>query len=149
MALLMSMAASPRYLIILPAALYIATYVINIPGLNSGTVLLLLYLVVGSGMFAGILLTPVIYKKLGYKTTCVIAAVTGGVSLTAAFLLGKINIYFALPFMTIGGLSLGSYNVLPYPMVGDSLDYLEWKTGREWRACAFRSTPSSLNSTMQ
>lgn len=55
MALLMSMAASPRYLI-MPAALYIATYVINIPGLNSGTVLLLLYLVVGSGMFAGIYL---------------------------------------------------------------------------------------------
>lgn len=34
MALLMSMAASPRYLI-MPAALYIATYVINIPGFNS------------------------------------------------------------------------------------------------------------------
>lgn len=66
MALLMSMAASPRYLI-MPAALYIATYVINIPGLNSGTVLLLLYLVVGSGMFAGILLTPVIYKSSAIK----------------------------------------------------------------------------------
>lgn len=140
LALLMSMTASPRYLI-MPAALYIATYVINIPGLNSGTVLLLLYLVVGSGMFAGILLTPVVYKKLGYKTTCVIAAVTGGVSLTAAFLLGKINIYFALPFMTIGGLSLGSYNVLPYPMVGDSLDYLEWKTGERMEGVCF-----SLNS---
>lgn len=85
--------------------------------------------------------TPVIYKKLGYKTTCVIAAVTGGVSLTAAFLLGKINIYFALPFMTIGGLSLGSYNVLPYPMVGDSLDYLEWKTGERMEGVCF-----SLNS---
>lgn len=34
MALLMSMAASPRYLI-MSAALYIATYVINIPGFNS------------------------------------------------------------------------------------------------------------------
>lgn len=34
MALLMSMAASPRY-VIMPAALYIATYVINIPGFNS------------------------------------------------------------------------------------------------------------------
>ncbi len=34
MALLMSMATSPRFLI-MPAALYIATYVINIPGLNS------------------------------------------------------------------------------------------------------------------
>lgn len=34
MALLMSMAASPRY-VIMPAALYIVTYVINIPGFNS------------------------------------------------------------------------------------------------------------------
>ena len=34
MALLMSMAASPRY-VIMPAAMYIATYVINIPGFNS------------------------------------------------------------------------------------------------------------------
>ena len=34
MALLMSMTASPRY-VIMPAAMYIATYVINIPGFNS------------------------------------------------------------------------------------------------------------------
>ena len=34
MALLMSRAASPRY-VIMPAAMYIATYVINIPGFNS------------------------------------------------------------------------------------------------------------------
>lgn len=43
--------------------------------------------------------------------------------------------------MTIGGLSLGSYNVLPYPMVGDSLDYLEWKTGERMEGVCF-----SLNS---
>ena len=43
--------------------------------------------------------------------------------------------------MTIGGLGLGAYNTLPYPMVGDSLDYLEWKTGERMEGICF-----SLNS---
>lgn len=138
--LVMSMVASPRYLI-MPAALYIATYVISIKNLSSGTILLLLYLVVGSGMFGGILLTPVIYKKIGYKKTCIIAALVGGISLTIAFFAGKISYFAAMPFMTIGGMGLGAYNVLPYPMVGDSLDYLEWKTGERMEGTCF-----SLNS---
>lgn len=44
--LLTSMVASPRYLIMLAAA-YIATYVIQIPGISADTMLLLLYVVVG------------------------------------------------------------------------------------------------------
>ena len=39
--------------------------------------------------------------------------------------------------MTIGGLGLGAYNTLPYPMVGDSLDYLEWKTGERMEGICF------------
>lgn len=138
--LIMSVVASPRYLI-MPAALYIATYVISIKNLSSGTILLLLYLVVGAGMFGGILLTPVLYKKIGYKKTCVIAALVGGISLTIAFFAGRVNYFIAMPFMTIGGMGLGAYNVLPYPMVGDSLDYLEWKTGERMEGTCF-----SLNS---
>ena len=51
--------------------------------------------------------------------------------------MGLVNIYAALPFMTIGGLGLGAYNSLPYPMVGDSLDYLEWKTGERMEGICF------------
>lgn len=51
--------------------------------------------------------------------------------------MGLVNIYAALPFMTIGGLGLGAYNTLPYPMVGDSLDYLEWKTGERMEGICF------------
>lgn len=140
LALLTSMLASPRYMIMV-VAIYIATYVVVIPGLSSGTVLLLLYLVVGSGMFAGIMLTPVVYKKYGYKKAGLIFGAIGAVALGAGFFVGLINIYFALPFMMIGGLGLGAYNTLPYPMVGDSLDYLEWKTGERMEGICF-----SLNS---
>src|SRR5699024_7127588 len=69
--LLTSMIAAPRYLIMLAAA-YIATYVISIPGMSADTVLLLLYVVVGGGMFARILITPAIYKKIGYKRTSIL-----------------------------------------------------------------------------
>lgn len=138
--LLTSMIAAPRYLIMLAAA-YIATYVISIPGMSSETILLLLYVVVGGGMFAGILLTPVIYKRIGYKRTSIIFGIVGGVFLTATFLVGYTNYFAALPLMCIGGLALGAYNVLPYPMVGDSLDYLEWKTGNRMEGVCF-----SLNS---
>ncbi|MGN1122920.1 MAG: MFS transporter [Eubacterium sp.] len=140
MTLLMSMIASPRYLI-MPAAMYIATYVIHIRGMNSGAVLILLYLVVGTGMFAGILLAPVVYKKIGYKNTCIIFAVIGTAGLVSAYFAGMKSYFIAMPFMTIGGLGLGAYNVLPYPMVGDSLDYLEWKTGERMEGTCF-----SLNS---
>lgn len=134
--LLTSMLASPRYLLMLSAA-YISTYVIKIPGLNSGTVLVLLYLVVGAGMFAGILLTPVVYKRIGFRNTTLLFGAIGGVCLTAAFFIGRLNYYAALPFMTLGGLGLGAYNTLPYPMVGDSLDYLEWKTGKRMEGVCF------------
>lgn len=140
LALLTSMLASPRYMI-MGVAIYIATYVVVIPGLTSGTVLLLLYLVVGAGMFAGILLTPVAYKRIGYKKTGLLFGAIGAVFLGSGFGVGLVNIYAALPFMTIGGLGLGAYNTLPYPMVGDSLDYLEWKTGERMEGICF-----SLNS---
>ena len=119
LALLMSMLASPRYMI-MSVAIYISIYVVEIPGLESGTVLVLLYIVVGAGMFAGILLTPPTYKKLGYKNASLLYGGIGAVFLGAGFGVGLVNIYAALPFMTIGGLGLGAYNTLPYPMVGDS-----------------------------
>ena len=134
--LLTSMIAAPRYLLMLAAA-YISTYVIHIPGMNSGTVLVMLYLVVGGGMFAGILLTPPTYKKIGYKRTSLLFGTIGGVFLALAYFVGKSNYFAALPFMAIGGLGLGAYNTLPYPMVGDSLDYLEWKTGQRMEGVCF------------
>ena len=140
LALLMSMLASPRYMI-MSVAIYISIYVVEIPGLESGTVLVLLYIVVGAGMFAGILLTPPTYKKLGYKNASLLYGGIGAVFLGAGFGVGLVNIYAALPFMTIGGLGLGAYNTLPYPMVGDSLDYLEWTTGERMEGICF-----SLNS---
>ena len=107
LALLMSMLASPRYMI-MSVAVYIATYVVVIPGLEPGTVLLLLYIVVGAGMFAGILLTPPTYKRLGYKKASLMYGAIGAGLLGCGVGVGTINLYAAIPFLTIGGLGLGA-----------------------------------------
>ncbi|MDD3946308.1 MAG: glycoside-pentoside-hexuronide (GPH):cation symporter [Clostridia bacterium] len=140
--LLASMIAGTRYLII-PAAMYVATYVIHIGNLEPETVTMVLSAIVGAGMFTGILLSPVLYKKYGYKKVCLASAFLGATFLGLAFFIGRINYYAALPLICLGGLALGSYNVLPYPMVGDSLDYLEWKTGQRMEGVCF-----SLNSSV-
>ena len=111
LALLMSMLASPRYMI-MSVAIYISIYVVTIPGLESGTVLVLLYIVVGAGMFAGILLTPPTYKKFGYKKASLIYGAIGAVFLGCGFGVGLVNIYAALPFMTIGGFGLGAGRIV-------------------------------------
>ncbi len=138
--LLMSMIAAPRYMI-LPALLYIATYVYSGlfgSGLTNGTVQLVLNVIIGVGMFAGIFLTPVMYKKIGYRNTAFVSAIVGGVALCLAYVMWVLGLpYIALPCLTIGGLGLGAYNVLPYPMVGDSLDYLEYKTGERMEGICF------------
>ncbi len=138
--LLMSMLAAPRYMI-LPALLYIATYVyagLFGADLTNGTVQLILNVIIGLGMFSGIFLTPVLYKKMGYRNTAFVSAIVGGVSLCLAYMMWIIGQpYLTLPFLTLGGLGLGAYNVLPYPMVGDSLDYLEYETGERMEGVCF------------
>lgn len=139
--LLMSMIASPRYLM-LPALVYIAKYVYQFGNLSWGTGLIILYVIIGAGMFIGIIFATKLAIKFGYKQMCIFSSLVGGISMTLAYVLGvSINLYVALPLLTIGGLALGVFNVLPHPMVGESLDYLEWKTGERLEGVCF-----SLNS---
>ena len=67
----------------------------------------------------------------------------GAVVLSAAYFVGYNNFYAILPFLAIGGVPLGVFSTIAYPMVGDSLDYLEWKTGERLEGFCF-----SLNSSV-
>ena len=110
------MIAGTRYLII-PAAMYVATYVIRMGDLSAETVTPILSAIVGGGMFAGILLSPKLYAKFGYKRVYLTSAFVGAAFLGAGFFVGVYGNYYAsLAFVAIGGLALGTYNVLPYPM---------------------------------
>lgn len=133
---LMSMIACPRHMI-LPAIAYIATYVVFFGGVSEMWGLLILYFILGGGLFMGIFLTPSVYKRFGYKAAAIGAALVGGIFFSLAFFVYKINVYAALPLLTIGAMGAGAYNVLPHPMVGDSLDYLELRTGERMEGMCF------------
>lgn len=89
------------------------------------------------GMFGAMLFMPFLYKRYNYKQivlfTCfagfgasVLTAIIGALSIftTASYL-----VYVCIPFIIIQCIPLGALNITSYAMIGDSLDYLELKTG--------------------
>ena len=47
------------------------------------------------------------------------------------------NYYVALPFLFFAGIPFGIYNVLTFAIIGDSVDYMEWKTGKRTEGLGF------------
>lgn len=82
-----------------------------------------------AGMFGTMLIMPLLFKRWNYKQillgTCVLGAVSGAV----IWFLGYDNFLWCIPFFVIACIPLGAINVCTYAMLGDCLDYMEWKTG--------------------
>ncbi len=89
------------------------------------------------GMFGTMLLLPKLYKKYDYKQIVVVACFAGFAASIVTTVLGAVSIakdvgwlfFVCIPFIMIQCVPLGVLNVTSYAMVGDCLDYLEWKTG--------------------
>ena len=89
------------------------------------------------GMFGSMLLMPKLYKRFNYKQIILVSCVSGFVAGLITTMLGAISIvknigalfYVCIPFIMIQCIPLGVLNVTSYAMVGDCLDFMEWKTG--------------------
>ena len=89
------------------------------------------------GMFGSMLLMPYFYKKFNYKQIIFASCIGGFVASAVVTVLGALSIfldrgflfYICIPFIIIQCIPLGALNVTSYAMVGDCLDYMEWKTG--------------------
>ena len=139
--LLASILSCTRYLLQI-SAVYVASYNIK-SDFSAETVQIILVVFVGVGMAIGMILTPILYTRFGYKKVYISFGVIGAVVLGAAYLVGYGSLGRILPFLLIGGIPLGVFSSITYPMVGDSLDYLEWKTGQRFEGFCF-----SIHSTM-
>lgn len=139
--LLATMLSCTRYLLQI-SAVYVANYNIQ-SSFSPGTVQIIMVVIIAAGMFTGMLVTPPLYTRFGYKKVYIFFGVMGAVVLSAAYFVGYDNFYAILPFLAIGGIPLGVFSTIAYPMVGDSLDYLEWKTGERLEGFCF-----SLNSSV-
>ncbi len=82
------------------------------------------------GMFGAMLMMPVFTKKYSYKQIVIFTCVAGFFASIITTLVGWFgSLYACIPFIIISSIPLGVLNIASYAMIGDSLDYMEWKTG--------------------
>lgn len=82
------------------------------------------------GMFGTMLFIPKLIKKVSYKKLIVVSCVVGFVASMIMFFIGYKNFWACVPFLVLACVPCGVINCVSSAMVGDCLDYMEWKTGR-------------------
>ena len=115
--------------------LYFAKYVLKEEGLYS----LITLLVVPGGAVASILV-PWMTKKFTKKWAYIGVHVLGAVVMFAMYFIGY-DANWKLVVCAIGlvllGIPQGVNNIVTYAMIGDTVEYLEWKTGERAEGICF------------
>lgn len=120
------------------AGSYIATYLIKDSGVvPPAIVMTAMTVAIGAGMLIAMVLMPVLRKKLSLKAIYIAAAFSGAALHGILYLIGYGNFYVLLVMLVLIGLPLGIFNVITYAMVADSVDYLEYKTGKRSEGICF------------
>ena len=115
--------------------LYFAKYVLQ----NEGMYSLITLLVVPGGLVAS-LLVPWMSKKFTKKWAYVAVHIFGGIVMAIMYFVGY-DAPWKLVIAAIGlvllGIPQGVNNIITYAMIGDTVDYLEWKTGERGEGICF------------
>lgn len=115
--------------------LYFAKYVLK----NEGMYSLITLLVVPGGLVASILV-PWMSKKFTKKWSYIAVHLFGGVVMAVMYFVGY-DKPWKLIVCAIGlvllGIPQGVNNIITYAMIGDTVDYLEWKTGERGEGICF------------
>ncbi len=115
--------------------LYFAKYILQ----NEGLYGIITLLVVPGGLVASILV-PWMSKKFTKKWSYIAVHIFGGIVMAVMYFVG----YDAPWKLIIGAIGLvllgipqGVNNIITYAMIGDTVDYLEWKTGERGEGICF------------
>ena len=115
--------------------LYFAKYVLQ----NEGFYSLITLLVVPGGLVASVLV-PWMSKKFTKKWAYIAVHLFGGVVMAVMYFVGY-DAPWKLVVAAIGlvllGIPQGVNNIITYAMIGDTVDYLEWKTGERGEGICF------------
>lgn len=115
--------------------LYFAKYVLNNEGLYS----LITLLVVPGGLVASVLV-PWMTKKFTKKWAYIYVHILGAVVMFAMYFVGydkPWKLIFCAVGLVLLGIPQGVNNIITYAMIGDTVDYLEWKTGERAEGICF------------
>ena len=114
---------------------YFAKYILKDEGMHG----IITLLVVPGGLIAS-LLVPWMSKKFTKKWSYIAVHLFGGVVMLAMYFVGyKSNaaLIFAAIALILLGIPQGVNNIITYAMIGDTVDYLEWKTGERGEGICF------------
>lgn len=120
--------------------LYFCKYALQ----NESAYSLLTMLVVPGGLVASVL-CPWLTNKFGKKWTFIGSHVIGAVAMIILFFMWDFSagalraggIYVAAICLVLIGIPQGISNIMTYAMIGDTVDYLEWKTGERGEGICF------------
>ncbi|MBQ4572543.1 MAG: MFS transporter [Clostridia bacterium] len=115
--------------------LYFAKYVLQ----NEGMYSLITLLVVPGGLVAS-LLVPWMSKKFTKKWAYIAVHIFGGVVMAIMYFVGydePWKLVIAAIALVLLGIPQGVNNIITYAMIGDTVDYLEWKTGERGEGICF------------
>ena len=133
--------------------LYFCKYVLDnveIIGMHGeGLYTIVTLAIVPGGLIASVLV-PLLTKKFGKKQSYIWTNIAGGVALLIAFIVGiSINgggkgdytdiatLVIAILAIIISGIPSGLTNIVSYAMIGDTVEYLELKTGERAEGICF------------
>ncbi|MFA5450327.1 MAG: MFS transporter, partial [Clostridia bacterium] len=126
---------------------YAADYVFVADGFLKNNIVLICSGLVGIGMFPAMVLMPALFKRYNFKQIVIGAGcfsfIIGVIFFFTSYFTGY-NAWVALPFLFLSGVPLGIFNVITYAIIADSIDYLEWKTGKRAEGLSF-STQTFMN----
>ena len=115
--------------------LYFAKYVLH----NEGLYGIITLLVVPGGLVASVLV-PWMSKKFTKKWSYIVVHLFGGVVMAVMYFVGY-DAPWKIAVCAIGlvllGIPQGVNNIITYAMIGDTVDYLEWKTGERGEGICF------------
>ena len=131
-----------RMLFTYTGGLYFAKYIMNKESMYS----LFTMAIVPGGLIAS-LLVPFFTKKFGKRNTYIWSHVIGGVAMLIAFIVGiafdhgnyssMVTTVVLIIALVISGIPQGFGNILTYAMIGDTVEYLELKTGERAEGICF------------
>ena len=130
--------------------LYFAKYVladVSFAGMQGEGLYTIMTLGVVPGGLVASLMVPYLTKKIGKRHSYIWSHIIGGAALLVAFVLGIAFdhgnyaqpwvLIVALLAIVISGIPSGLSNILSYAMIGDTVEYLELKTGERAEGICF------------
>ena len=115
--------------------LYFCKYVLQ----NEGIYGMATMLIVPGGLVASILV-PWMSKKFTKKWSYIAVHIFGGVVMAIMYFIGydqPWKLIVAAIGLVLHGIPQGVNNIITYDMIGDTVDYLEWKTGERGEGICF------------